>query len=52
VLGSTIATDVPSLVVQVVAARALEVENRGAARASAPRERFRKKHFMVVSLNR
>jgi hypothetical protein len=50
VLGSMIVTTVPPLVLQVVAASALVAENRGAARASAPREAFRRRRFMVVFL--
>jgi hypothetical protein len=50
VLGSTIVTTVPPVVLQVVAASALLATNRGAARARAPKEIFRKRRFMLVFL--
>ena len=50
VLGSTMVTTVPPLVLQVVEASALPAENRGAARASAAKEAFRKERFMLVFL--
>lgn len=49
VLMSLIVTS-PRLVWQVVPANALDAEKRGAARASAPKEAFRKKRFIFIDL--
>ena len=45
-------TVVPPLVVQVVEASALEVEKSMVATATAPKETFKARRFMVVVLRR